>query len=88
MKYMAPKGQRIKHQFFGVEVEGHMWIEEEKKWLDLFSDEYKKLVKIYGASSIATCRSFRAFQRMLRKHRHIKGKARLVSRFVKNDILA
>lgn len=98
MRYMACKGSRIKSRFLGVDVKGYMWvyncswsgIKPHGRWLEIGSDEYMEATKNDNMcfSSNAVCRTVRAFRRMLRKHKHIRGKARLVSRFIGHDVLA
>ncbi len=85
MRFEAPKGQRILYNFFGVEVEGHMYYPNEKVWLPF--DEHPEGEWEYACSDM-DCKTFRAFKRFLRKNPQFKGKCRLVSRYVNHNIYA
>ena len=78
LKYQKPRGQRLKHTgFLGVEVfDGELlWDFTEKRW--------RHYLEIEGwCSTLAPCRSVRAFRRMLKHNPVIRGQATLVSNYV------
>jgi hypothetical protein len=77
MKFDKSKGNRVHRYFFGVEVDGMWWSYDQRKWV-ITSDG--------NASSIANCRTLRAFKRMLRRNPQIKGRARLINNYIGVDV--
>ncbi len=75
------KGRRIlKSRFIGVSVE--------QRWWDCNSRRFIELHEITGeVSSLAPCQSVKAYRRMIKRNPSMKGKSRLVSRFVGYDVL-
>lgn len=86
--FEAPVGTRVLKRCFGVTTYGKsdVWFcDELDKWLPI-----SEVPEDYGASSNATCRSFKAFKRHLRKHPELKtvDEVVLTSRFIGHNITA
>lgn len=75
MRYELRRPNRFKSGFLGVEVK-HMWYQSGKWVNDPIGD----------FTNLAGCKTVRAFRRMLRNNTHIKGKARLIHRYVGCDV--
>ena len=86
-EFEAQKGQRIlSSRFMGI-TNYHLniwWSREHKKWLPLSQ------IVDGGASSQASCRSFKSFKKHLQRHPELRsaGYIVLVSRFVGHNIIA
>lgn len=94
-EFDAPVGTRIKRsRFCGITVAepGVWWDKTNRRWRDDSEIAWGKNnpERDYDLSSHAPCRSFKAFQRHLRKHSEkLAGrKVRLVSRFADHDVVA
>lgn len=85
MRFDKPKNQRILYNFYGVEVDGHMYYPSHNVWMPY--GEHPEGDWGYACSE-KTCKSFRAFKRFVRQHPQFKGKIHLVSRLVGPDIHA
>jgi len=83
-RYEAPIGDRLARYFCGVEVDGFTWYPHIRQWLLNSAPWYAEMGSI--RSSMATCRTLRAFRRMLRKYPNIRGKARLMSIYKGYDV--
>lgn len=93
MKFQKPKEQRLHKRFWGVHVDGFWWVEKWRVWTneDLRGGWLNPITGRFDmtfATSVAPCRSIRAFKRMLRKNPSIRGRARLISRFQGYDVWA
>ncbi len=83
MRFEAQKGQRLHRYFIGVEVGGDQW------WnCTLLLWEPLGTSPGHDYSTGAPCRTLKAFKRMLRKNPVIKGRSRLVNRYVGFDVFA
>ena len=81
-EFEASKGCRVHRYFLGVQVVGgDAW------WnIDLCAWEDDPRFGDYAYSTSASCRTFKAFKRMIRKNPIISGKAVLVNRYIGLDI--
>ena len=81
MKFEARKPNRFHSGFYGAEVK-HMWYQS-GKWISNDKVDWSK-----ETCSLAHCRTLRSFRRMLRNNPEIKGKARLIHRYIGFDVFA
>ena len=88
-EFEAPVKTRIlRNHFFGIQHYGKAdkWFAEvQKKWLPFVDIDLTE-----GSSNTATCSSFKAFKRHLRKHPELQecGEVVLQSRFMGHNIIA
>lgn len=83
LQYEKPKGSRLKRYFLDIHTDQNYWYNcDLRRWEHQNEVEWGK--HIY--SNCASCKTVRAFRRHLRKNPEMKGKLRLVNRYIGYDV--
>ena len=99
LRYLAPKGQRVKRYGLKVFVTGMFWCPITRKWYDWYNSwlegekiytEYRKhreqcICHTFPLNKMNYPKTVRAFKRMLRKYPEIKGKAVWVNEYMNKN---
>lgn len=75
MKFGMAKGLRFHRYFCLIELDGHWWDHDDKKWLT--NDEARKCKHI--KSNGPHCFTIKAFKRHIKKHNYIDGTFKLIN---------
>ena len=81
MRYQKQKPYRLKRYFIGIQDtnNSHWYNEDLKKWEHESQAQFGK----YSYSNrFKPCRTVRAFKRHIRKHPYMKGKLKLVNKYM------
>jgi hypothetical protein len=90
IRYEKPKGRRFKRYFLGIQpIDKYNSEEDTQYWYNYTLGKWQHNNELDRTCSFSNafwpCRTVRAFRRHLKKHPEMKGKLRLVNRYIGYD---
>lgn len=90
LKFEKPKGKRFKRYFIGIQPIDKYYNEDFKYWYDYTLGKWQHNDELdrchMYSNAFWPCNTVKAFRRHLKKNPEMKGKLRLVNRYIGYDV--